>query len=198
MKKACFFIILASSSILGYALDNPFFLSSEAVLQEKQSSLKSLHSFVFVPLLKMEKKNVSETLELIDQELRKVGSVVVKSILTPEGADLESFSNPSLQFVIEQLVDQNNTPLPVLQAVLSVTTTAELCKSKEIESFNTNRWSIYLKKTNDVQDAIKQTLPSLLKKFLADFERANPSSQKPTFYIAYDKSYWDMPERKQP
>jgi hypothetical protein len=139
----------------------------------------------------MEEKNVDETIELISQELKKVGLVVVKPILTPEGADLDSFSHPTLQFTIEQLVDQNNKPLPVLQAILSVNTVVEISRSKELLPLDTNQWSIYLEKTNDVQKVIKKTLPVLLKQFITDFQHAN--NQKPTFYIGYDSSWWKTP-----
>lgn len=196
MKNALLFVMLTSSSILGYAKESPFFLSSDEIVQEKQGSLKQLCSFAFFPLLKMEEKNANKIIELIDQELRKVGLVVEKPVLTSEGADLQSFSNPTLQFTIEQIVDQNNNPLPVLLATLSVNSVVELGKSKEFTTLNTNHWSIYLEKTNDVQKAIKKTLPPLLKQFIADFQRVNITDQMPTFYISYDSSWWSTLKSK--
>jgi len=190
MKRAFFLIVLISGSILGRAENHPFFLSSEKIVEEKQGSLKALCSFTFFPTLKMEEKNVGKTIEIIDMELKKVALVVKKPVLTPEGADLDSFSNPTLQFTIEQLVDQNNRPLPVLQAILTVSTVAELGKSNEFASLNINRWSIYLEKTNNIQKVIKKTLPYLLKQFAADFQYANATDQKPTIYISYDSSWW--------
>lgn len=190
MKKILVLVMLAALSILGYSKNPSFFLSSEKIVQEKQGSLKELRSFNFFPLLKIEKENAKKTIELIDQELKKVGIVVKKPVLTAKGADLDSFSNPTLQFIIEQLVDQNNNPLPVLQAILSVNSTVEL-KTKELSPLSTNRWSIYLEKTNDIEKVIKNTLPQLLKQFIADFQQANANSQKPSFYISYDDSWWN-------
>lgn len=193
MKKPFFLLALLASSVLGHAQEDQFLFSSEALVQERQGSLKGFHSFVFFPLLKIEEKNAIKTVELIDQELKKVGLVIKKPALTPEGVDLECFSNPSLQFTIEQLVDQNNKPLPVLQARLSVTTVAEISGSKELGSLDTNRWYVYLEKTNDVQKVIKKTLPDLLKQFITDFQKTNTNNEKPTFYISYDDSWWNPP-----
>jgi|GEM_PF-3093543 len=191
MKKLLLSTVLIAFSILGYADNSSFFLSSEKIVQEKQGSLKNLSSFVFFPLLKIEKKEASQIIELIEQELKKVGAVIKQPVLTPEGADLTTFSNPTLQFTIEQLVDENHNPLPVLQAILSIKTGVELGKSEEFSIVNTNRWSTYLKKTDDLQKVIKTTLPQLLKQFLSDFESVNTSSHKPTFYISYDVSWWN-------
>ncbi|MGC1878477.1 MAG: hypothetical protein WA347_06845 [Rhabdochlamydiaceae bacterium] len=190
MTKAFLLIVLIFSSILCRAESDPYFLSSEKMVEEKQGSLKKLCSFVFFPLLKMEEKDAHKIIDMIDLELEKVALVVKKPVFTMEGADMSSFSNPILQFSIEQLVDQNNYPLPILQAILSISTGVKLNKSDEPASLNTNRWSIYLKKTNNVQDVVKKTLPDLLKQFIADFQRANSADQKPTFYICYDKSWW--------
>lgn len=117
-------------------------------------------------------------------------SLSKKPVLTPEGADLDSFSHPMLQFTIEQLVDQNNKLLPVLQATLFINRVAELGKPKQFSSINTNRWSTYQEMTNNVQEVVQKSLPRLLSQFLADFKQANPNSEKPTFYISYDVSWW--------
>lgn len=191
MKKRLLFAILTTFSILGYTEDSSFFLSSEKIVQEKQGSLKGLSSFVFFPLLKLEKKEASKIVELIEEELKKTGVVIKQPVLTPEGADLSTFSNPTLQFTLEQLVDQNNNPLPLLQAVLSIKTEVKLTKNEAFSIINTNRWSTYLKKTDDIQEVIKITLPQLIKQFLSDFQSANTTSQKPTFYISYDASWWN-------
>ncbi len=141
----------------------------------------------------MEEKNVGKTIELIHQELEKIGLVIKNPVLQPEGADLNSFSNPTLQFTIEQLVDATNTPLPVLHATLAISNVAELGKIKELMSIDTNRWSIYLEKTNDIEKIIKKTLPYLLKEFNAEFQATNTNGQKPTFSISYDGSWWKTP-----
>ena len=189
MIKALFLIALILGSAFGHARSDPFFFSSEKLFEEKQGSLKKVHSFTFFPILKMEEKNAHKIINMINQELEKVALVVKKPILTPEGADMSSFSNPTLQFSIEQLVDQNNHPLPIVQAILSVSAGVRL-KNDEYADLNTNRWSIYLKKTNNVQDVIKETLPALLNQFVANFKSANAVDQKPTFYICYDNSWW--------
>jgi hypothetical protein len=140
----------------------------------------------------MEEKNAHKIIDMINLELEKVALVVKKPVFTPEGADMSAFSNPILQFSIEQLVDQNNHPLPIVQAILSVSA-GVILKNDEYANLNTNCWSIYLKKTNNVQDVIKETLPALLQKFIEDFQRANSTDQKPTVYITYDTSWWKNP-----
>ena len=182
--------ILISSPFFSYAKSNPFFLSSEKFFEEKQGSLNEVRSFNFFPILKLEEKNAQKIIDMINLELEKVAFVVKKPVLTPKGADMSSFSNPTLQFSIEQLVDQNNHLLPILQASLSVRAGVTL-KSDEYTHLNTNHWSIYLEKTNNVQNVIKKTLPNLLKQFIADFQSANSSEQKPTFYLCYDESWWN-------
>jgi hypothetical protein len=137
MKKPLLFIVLSSLSILSYSKEPLFFLSSEKIVQEKQGSLKSLCSFSFFPLLKIEGREANKIIELIDQELKKVALVIKSPVLTPEGANLDTFSNPSLQFIIEQLVDQKNKPLPILQASLSVSTLANLNKNQDPSALNT-------------------------------------------------------------
>jgi hypothetical protein len=189
MTKTLFFIVLIFSSVFSHAKSDPFFFSSEKIFEEKQGSLKGISSFVFFPILKMEEKNAHKIIHAIDLELEKVAFVVKKPVLTPEGADMSSFSNPILQFSIEQLVDQNNHPLPILQVILSVSTGVIISKDDEYTHLNTNRWFVYLEKTNNVQNVIKKTLPNLLKQFIADFQRTNSTDQKPTFYICYDKSW---------
>ncbi len=196
MKNIFLFTALSFVSILGHSKEPLFFLSSDKIVQEKQGSLKSLHSFTFFPLLKIDEKNVGKTIGLIDQELRKVALVVKSPVLTAQGADLDTFSNPGLQFVIEQLVDQKNKPLPVLQATLSVSAVTELGTDQQLETINAGRWSVYLEQTNDVQAVIKKSLPYLLDQFTADFQKANGSSEKPTFYISYDASWWKTPTDK--
>jgi len=196
MKKTLVFIILVTSSILGHAENSFFFLSSDKIFQEKQGSLKGLSSFTFFPLLKSEEKDARKIFELIDRELKKTGHVVMQPVLTPEGADLSAFSHPALQFSIEQLTDQNNNPLPVLHAILSLQTRVELSKTKESSFITTNCWSIYLKKTDDVQEVIKKTLPALLQQFLTDFQSENTGAQKPIFYITYDASWGTTTIRK--
>lgn len=184
------FAVLLCFSTLAHSENAPYFLSSDRIVQEKQSSLKGLRSFTFFPKLKLEKKQATTTMNLIEEELRKVGQVVKKPLLTPEGADLESFSYPTLQLGIEQLVDQNDRPLPVLQASLSITTSVEVIRTKELSSLNISRWTTYIKKTNDVQEIIKKTLPILLNQFAAEYEQANRNDPRPTIYIGYDDSWW--------
>ncbi len=204
MKKRFLFGILISLSILGHAIpkqleelfgykDTLFFLSTENIVQIKQASLENLCSFTFFPFIKVDEKNAGELTEFIDQELKLIGSVVKKPVLTPQGADLESFSNPTLQFTIEQLVDQNHKLLPVLQATLSINTIAELRRTKQSSSINISRWSTYLEITSDVQEVVKKTFPYLLSQFITDFKRAN-SNQKPIFYISYDAFWWKTKE----
>lgn len=194
MKKVLIFIIFIVLSRLGYSEETSFLLSSEKLVQEKQGSLKGFHSFTFFPLLKMEQKNTTKIIDLIHQELKKVGSIIFKPMLTPDGADL-GFANPTLQFIVEQLVDQNNNPLPILQSILCVSSIVEL-KTKELSPLRTNRWTIYLEKTNDIEKVVKNTLPQLLKQFIADFHQANPTNQKPSFYISYDDSWWNNSMQK--
>ncbi len=172
MKHTLSCIAATFICIMGYSEESLYFLSSDKIFHERQASLKEMHSFTFFPLLKMDSR---KTIDLITQELEKVGVVVQKPILTSEGANLESFSNPLLQFSIEQLVDLKNHPLPVLRATLSVNT---------VGSLN----SIYVEKIDDVQEVIKQTLPILLNQFMK-----GQAGQKPTFYISYDASWWDAP-----
>jgi hypothetical protein len=193
MKKACLFSTFVALSLLGYAEESVFLLSSEPIVQQSQGSLKGLRLFNFFPILKVEGKNADKMMELINQELKKEGLVIKKPILTPEGADLDSFSRPTLRFTVEQLVDQNNKLLPVLQATLSINSVAELSGTKELSPLNTNRWSIYLDLTNNAEAAVKKALPALLKQFALDFQRANTAKEKPTFYIGYDASWWKTP-----
>lgn len=191
MKKTLLITLLSFLSILGHAEDQLFFLSSDKIVQETQGSLKELRSFSFFPLLKIENENASKFIELMNQELKKVGTVIKKPALTPEGIDFDSLSHTALKFTIEQLVDEENRPLPVLQASLSVSTVVEPSNTQELSVMSTNRWSIFLEKSNDVQGVIKKALPRLLSQFTADFQRGNSSSQKPTFYIGYDASWWN-------
>ncbi len=197
MKKRFALIAFMGCSILGHAKQSPFLFSSEPLVQEAQGSLKDMDSFVFFPLLKLEKKNAIRVMELINQELQKVGVIVIKPVLTGEGADLESFSNPELAFTIQQLVDQSNKPLPVLQASLSVMNIVEIRKNKDLTSLETNRWCVYLEKTNDVQKVIQKVLPDLLNQFIADFQKTHAQNQKPKFYISYDDSWWNPKLNKQ-
>lgn len=190
MKKIWLCILFISCLILVHAKDPAFLLSSEKFFQDNPAALKDLHSFIFSPLLHIEKKNVDKILGLIEQELNKIACVVKRNILTSDGVDLESFSNPTLQFTIEQLVDQNGKPLSVLLAALSVRSVVEMSKNNQLTSTTTNRWCAYLKKTNDVQKAIKETLPHLLKEFIEDFQRINGANQKPTIFITYDSFWW--------
>ncbi len=198
MKKATLFttFFFCSFLFLGHSKESLFLLSSDPIVQEKQIPLKQLHSFVFFPLLKIEEKQAKKTIELIDLELKKAGYVITKQVLTPNGADLEYFSNPTIQFSIKQLVDSNNKPFPVLQATLSIRNTVEIGNPGEPSSLNTNHWSIYLKKTNDVRKVIKKTLPFLLSQFVTEFQNSHPSDEKPTFYITYDSSWWKDPTAK--
>lgn len=196
MRKTALFATFIFSSFLGHAKEPLFLLSSDPLVQEKQASLKGLRSFVFFPLLKMEEKQVEKIIELIDLELKKVGCIIKKQVLTPDGANLECFSNPTLQFSIEQLVDSNNKPLPVVQATLSLRNTVEIGKLGELSSLNTNHWSIYLKKTNDIQKIVKKTLPFLLSQFIMEFQRSHAADEKPIFYITYDSSWWKDPTVK--
>jgi hypothetical protein len=39
-------------------------------------------------------------------------------------------------------------------------------------------------------------MPILLKAFLDDFQKVNPTIKKPTIYIAYDEAYYTLPEKK--
>ena len=195
MKKVVLFTAFLLFPFLGQAGESSFFLSSDPVVLEKQGSLKNLSSFVFFPLLKIEDKNAEKTMELIAQELKKIGHIVKKQVLTAEGADLECFSNPTIQFSIEQLVDSKNTPLPILQVSLRVRRIVEMGKG-ETTFLSTNHWSMYLKKTDDVQKVIKEILPSLLNQFIADFKGSHSLDEKPTFYITYDSSWWKVPKSK--
>jgi hypothetical protein len=190
MKKILLVAIASSLSILGNTEDELFFLSSDKIVQETQGSLKALQSFSFFPLLKIENENASKLIELINQELKKAGNIIKKPALTPEGVDFDALSHTALQFSVEQLVNEENKPLPVLQASLSVNTVVEPSNTKELSTMTTNRWSIFLEKSNDVQEVIKKALPRLLDQFVADFQRSNSTTQKPTFYIGYDASWW--------
>lgn len=181
---------LCSFFISGHTQDHPFFLSSDKIVQESQASLKGLNSFAFFPLLKIESENANKLISLMDQELKKVGVVIKKPMLTPEGIDFNSLSHSVLQFTVEQLVDEENRPLPVLQASLSLSGIVKPSNTEEPSVMSTNHWSIFLKKSNDVEEVIKKTLPRLLNQFIADFQHSNSSMQKPTFYIGYDASWW--------
>lgn len=195
MKKSIVIFMFLTMCISGYPKDSPFFLSSESIMQQKQGSLKDLHSFTFVPLVKMEGKQAEKSIDYMKQALKSVGKVVEKPVSTSEGADLETFSNPVLQFSLVQLVDPNNALLPVLQIELSISAVVEFTNNKELASISTNCWSLYVQKTGDVYKVIQDAFPKVLKLFILDFQRANPGAEKPTFYINYDKSWWHSDEK---
>lgn len=75
IKNIVLFAVIAFNSILGHAKESPFFLSSDEIVQEKQASLKQLCSFVFFSLLKMEEKKANQTIELLNQDLKKVAGL---------------------------------------------------------------------------------------------------------------------------
>jgi hypothetical protein len=165
-----------------------YLLSSETIVQEKQGPLKDLRSFVFFPLIKLEDNQKQKIAKFFDQSLKRVGTVLEKQTLTPKGADLEVFSNPSLQFTLEQLVDQEGRLLPVLKATLSSSGVVEVLSSKESSSLSLNHWCTYLEKNDNVEKVVKKAFPFLLDLFIADWQAANGKEQKPTFYITYDAS----------
>lgn len=196
MRRLAFLSTFVFCSFLVHAREPLFFLSSDPLFQKQQESVKEFSSFVFFPLLKIEEKQEEKTIELIDQELKKIGCIIKKQVLTSDGADMECFSNPTLQFSVEQLVDSNNDPLSVLQASLSIRAIVRIGKANEMTSLNTNIWSVYLKKTNDVQKIIKKSLPLLLSQFITEFKKSHPVDEKPIFYITYDNSCWKIPAVK--
>jgi len=194
MRRFCLLICFCLQTSFGYADVDSYLLSSERLLEKKNASLKEFDYFVFFFLLKMEKEDIQTTIQLINQELRQVGQVVQKEIFTEKGVDLECFSNPTLQFTIQRLVDKKGEPLPVLKAELSINTVVEIVRNKEYLSLESNRWTVYLRndenEKNDLQKTLKETLPFLLKQFYADFQRVNGKEKKPTYYITYDSSSW--------
>lgn len=169
-----------------WGITGNYLLSSDAIVQEKQGSLKDLRSFVFFPLIKLEGDQKQKIVKFLGQSLRQMGTVLEKQTLTPEGADLEAFSNPLLEFTLEQLVDQGGRPLPVLKATLSVSSAVEILSAKEISSLRLNHWCTYLEKNDNVEKMVKAAFPFLLELFLADWQKANGKDQKPTFYVTYD------------
>jgi hypothetical protein len=152
-------------------------------VRENQTSLTGFKSFVFVPLFKPMGKEKNTIKTFIQQELQRVGVVEKKRVFTEQGADLTSFSNPSLSFTLEQLVDKKGKLLPVIKATLSISTSVEVLRNNEIDSLSTNCWSIYLKQDDNVEKTIRTTLPDLLNKFLIDYQSSNGKDQKPLFYI---------------
>ncbi|MEN9343602.1 MAG: hypothetical protein RLZZ453_389 [Chlamydiota bacterium] len=176
--------------ISAHAKESAFFLSSETIVRQKQGPLKNLEMFSFIPLLKMEGKQADKVMHSIHKALQNVGTIVEKPIFTPEGADLSTFSNPTLQLRIEQIVDSQNIPLPVLKIELSIDDVVEFFHSKELAAIPTNQWIIYAPITTDLDKLIQTTFPKLLDQFIIVFRQANPNLEKPTFYINYDKSWW--------
>ena len=183
MKQMLFFGLFFVSLIAQPLVADSFFFKEEGIVREGRGSLKEFKSFVFFPFLKMEEKETKNILDLIKKELIQVGLVVETHVFKPNGADLTSFSNPSLQFSIEQLVDKNNKPLPILEAALTVSTSVEILNNQESCSLPIDRFFVYLKKTNDIKKVIQETLPMLLQQFISNYQNANGKDQKPTFII---------------
>lgn len=190
MRTICLSICLGIMSICAHAKSD-FLPSSEQFLASHNSaSLHGLNTFVFSFLLKMEPDEIEKTVNYINGELRKVGHVVKKEICTPNGMDLECFSNPSAQFIIERLTDEDANLLPVLRAQLAVTSVVEVTRNQELVSMPIKNWSVYLKyDEQNLQKVLNETVPVLLKQFLASFQESNPKT-KPTFVIVYDASWW--------
>lgn len=185
MKKLFMFLSIAFFSLTN-AKENLFFLSSENIVQEPKTSLEPFHSFNFFPLLKLEKKNADKIMNIVDIELQKVGNLVKKPILTSKGADFDSFSNPTLRFTLEQLVDQNNKPLPLLQATLQIKSATDCGELSNIQ--DVSKWVTYLKPSNNIQNVVQKSLANLLAQFSEDFQRSH--DDKPTIYVSYDASWW--------
>lgn len=185
MKSVFLFIIFFFNLLFTPIEGSSYLLSSESLVQEKQGSLKDLHSFVFFPLVQGDEKKIRA---FMHKELEQIGTVITKPALTATGADLESFSNPSLQFTIVQLVDSDNKPLAILKASLSVNSIVEILRNKELNALSTNRWCTYLEKTDNVEKVVKKAFPLLLKKFTTEYQKINGQDKKPTFYITYDEA----------
>ena len=183
MNATIFSMLILAILCCRESVADAYLLSSEPIIHENRTSLKEFNTFIFAPIIKTEKKGANKITALMSQELQRIGVVEKKRVFTEQGADLTPLSNPSLQFTLEQLVDQQGKLLPVIKATLSTRSSIEVLKNNEINSLSTNCWSVYLKQNDDVEKTIKTTLPDLLNKFLADYQNVNGKDQKPTFYI---------------
>jgi hypothetical protein len=84
----------------------------------------------------------------------------------------------------------------VLKASLTVSNFVDIIRSGQNISLNTNTWYAYVKSENDVKKVIQKSMPIILKAFISDFQKANPSEKKPTVYICYDDSDFGPIETK--
>lgn len=196
MKIYFFLFILLSSSMNGYSKEELFNYSSDPLLEIKQPLLKYGNAFVFIPMIKMERSTSTTLLNTVYKELEQFVTLVKNPVFKSEGADLSVFSHPPLTYTIEQLVDDKNKPLPVLKASLTVSNFVDIIRSGQNISLNTNTWYAYVKSTNDVKKVIQTSMPIILKAFISDFQKANPSEKKPTVYICYDDSDFGPIETK--
>ncbi len=176
-----------------------FLLSSgQDVRSQCPAELRTLNPFVFSFVLKMNQADVEPIICSISEQLARVGTVVKKEIFTPEGVDFAPLSHPRLQFFVEQLVDLEGKPLPILEARLILSSIVQIMANKELCSASLRRWSIQIEsKGQNVQTAVQQTLSPLLAQFVADYQLANDKESKPTFYITYDASWWTAQFRSQ-
>lgn len=155
------------------------------------AALNSLNPLVFSFVLKMNKEDVEPVINSISEQLARFGTIEKKEIFTSEGVDFAPLSHPSLQFLIEQLVDQEGKPLPVLEARLTLSSVVQIMANKELCSTGLRRWSICMEsKGQSVQTAVQQMLSPLLAQFITDYQLANDKTNKPIFYIVYDASWW--------
>lgn len=153
--------------------------------------MQQLDTFVFWLRVRMEEKEASSIIEFVNKQLAQIGNLTQKEISTEGPVDLECFSYPALTFILEQLIDPTQQPLPVLRANLVLEGLGEICKTKKISPLNIENFSMYINRDKaTVRSAIEQTLPSLLQRFLEVFQEANGKEKKPNFFIVYTPSDW--------
>lgn len=173
-----------------------FFCSGYADEQDMPSTtyanpLKGFTTFTFMPAYGEAKGTNEKIKRLIEDQLKKYGSVNKVDMLTrnkkgEQAIDVSMFSKgTALNYQIKNVISVEGKVLPFVRATLSARSAVTIEKTNM--DYSTYIWcrDCFLAGSvdNDLEQLIEQTLDILLATFASDYAAVN--KEKPTFYLVF-------------
>jgi hypothetical protein len=151
----------------------------------RNTSLKGFKTFIVLISLHEVSKALSDQInQLVQKNVKKYGTVNIKSLLTEKGIDLSGLSaGPTLMYAIRNLTSPDGKNLGITRASLNLSTSATITKTHETDLFYTWAANCFLSGSveKNTEKIVLESLNVLFKTFQTCYSSVN--SEKPIFNL---------------
>lgn len=154
--------------------------------KKNPKSLSKINHFFVTIFIVAPNLNSVEIKTSFEDALRGIGIVFKDQDLTSTQRQISYFESASMQFMLGNIGEEGEPAriFPVLDASLKIIDGAEILKNQSKSLCTLWKSNEYFADDGEANEKAKSILHKFVQEFAKDYQKANPGSETPTFYLS--------------